>query len=59
MKIASSFFPDKKRISETIIIEMTTKSIITFIMPMRLIKFLIIATIQNPLNISIKLIPNY
>lgn len=46
MKIASNFFPDKKRNSETIIMETTTNSIMQFIKPIRSIKFLNIVVIE-------------
>lgn len=39
IKIASSFFPLIKSVSETIMMENTTKSITKFIAPIRLIKF--------------------
>lgn len=50
MNIASNFFPDKKRISETIIIDITTNIIMIFITPIRSTKFLNIALIQIPLK---------
>lgn len=46
MNIASNFFPLKNKISDTIIMDMTTNSIRQFIAPTRSIKFLIIAMIQ-------------
>jgi len=42
IKIASSLFPLRKITSETIIIEITTRSIMQFMTPIRSIKFFII-----------------
>ena len=46
IKIASNFFPDKKSISETIIMDTTTNSIMQFIKPIRFTKFLNIVVIE-------------
>ena len=46
MKIASNFFPDKKSISETTIMDTTTNSIMQFIRPIRSIKFLNIVVME-------------
>jgi hypothetical protein len=41
IKIASNFCPLRKRTSDTIIMEITTRSMTQFIAPIRSIKFLI------------------
>lgn len=46
MNMASSFFPLKNKISDTMIMDSTTNSMMQFITPTRLIKFLIISVIQ-------------
>lgn len=45
MKIASNLSPVRKIISETMIIDRTTSSIMKFITPMRSIKFFIITSV--------------
>ncbi len=53
IKIASSLSPVRKITSDTIIIEITTRSITQFIAPILSIKFLIISNIILHLNIAI------
>ncbi|GEM_PF-4283559 len=52
IKIPSSFLPLRKSISETIIIDKTTRSKIQFITPTRSMKFLIIAVIQSLIKVT-------
>lgn len=53
INIASSLSPLRKRTSDTIIMEITTRSITQFIAPILSIKFFIISNIILYLNITI------